>query len=127
MTPDPTRSRSYEPEIAVLFVLFSVFAGLSCLFSHGATDDNDHAYRVMLSTIGIVLGPFVGALNRGGMSSCIELGLVLLPWGGGPLTLAILSQLACWPRSPMLRLTLWTIGWIAWFTTGIVSLGYALG
>ena len=119
--------RSFEYEVAILLILLVLFAGLAFLVSHAGTDDNDHALRVGVSTVGIVLGPFVGALNRGGMSSCVEFGFELLPWALVPLVSGVAAALCQWPRSHGVRLTLWTIGWVAWFASGIVSFGYALG
>lgn len=123
-----TTPRAHEREIALFLVLYVFFAGFTALVAHGLTDDNDHARRVAISAVGIVAGPFVGALNRGSPhEACVEFGLFLLPWGLIPLALGAGALITGRPRSSPVRLALWTIGWLAWYATGIVSLGFALG
>ena len=115
-----------DRELAIWLLLFLLFAALSGCAAYVGTDDNNRAARIVISSFGIVLGPFVGALNRGFQSCCVEFSVYLLPWGAIPLALGVGLHLWKRPSSAVFRLVFWTIGWLAWFATGLLSFAHAL-
>jgi hypothetical protein len=84
--------------------------------------------------IAVPLGPLTGAVVRGwpldsADDCCIANAFSLLPWPAALLALAVLLQWVGSTRSPepgALRLTIWILGWTAWYSGGILSLAHSL-
>lgn len=115
-----------------LFLAFwAVFATLTFLIVRDGLDEADrHPGVVAATTVGSVLGPLSGAISRDFQSCCLEFSLSLLPYALGALGLAALVQAVVTARGPglrALRFVVWGLGLLAWFGSGIVSFGHALG
>lgn len=81
------------------------------------------------TTAATLLGPFTGAIAREWQSCCAENSWGLLPWAGAELAVGLLIQVVPLPSGrwwERLRLVAWSLGWFAWFASGILSLGHAL-
>lgn len=85
--------------------------------------------RIALTTLATITGPLTGAVARGGQSCCVAMGLRALAWVGPLLASSIVLQIVGLPRGrkgQAVRSALWVVGWLAWFASGLVSLGHAL-
>jgi hypothetical protein len=104
---------------------------LVALIVHGGLDRGpDHNGRVLLTTLLSFTGPMVGAISRGCQSCCLQASLALLPYAGGCLMAGCVVQWLPLPRhtaSDVLRVLAWVTGWLAWFGSGVLSFGHALG
>jgi hypothetical protein len=83
---------------------------------------------VLLTTLATITGPFVGPIARHGQSCCLNAACSLAAVAGPILALGLIAQAVPPIRRgrQAFRLTFWTIGWAAWFFSGLVSFGHAL-
>lgn len=83
---------------------------------------------IVLTTLATATGPMVGAVARHGQSCCLRFSLTLLPWSGGFLAVGVLFQIIPLPFQRFareVRLTMWCLGLLGWFGTGVISFGHA--
>ncbi len=114
-----------------------IFAMLWCCFtlltyaavSGGLTNASQERGLVLLTTVGTISGPMTGAISRRFQSCCLESSLALLPYAAAGLLFGTAFQCLPLPNCrgwETLRLSLWGLGWIVWFGSGIVSFAHAL-
>ncbi len=114
-----------------------VFAGLLAVFTlatflitnSGVDDGPEHGARVFQITLGTITGPLTGAISRGFQDCCLSFSLSVMMYCGPVLALGFAAQILRLPDqrwARVLKMTLWTIGWLAWFGGGILSFGHAL-
>ena len=105
--------------------MFVAFSALTCwAASHGLATE-----IVIATTAGTLLGPFTGAIAREWQACCAANSWSLLPYAAIELGVCLLVQVAPLPSGTWwerLRLFAWSLGWLAWFGSGILSLGHAL-
>ena len=128
ITPRNHLTRSHR---TIFLVLWAGFAALTFLVTAIQVPHGPDGYgQVLAATIGTLAGPMPGALSRGCQACCLQFSLSLLPYAGAALLVALVPQFLPWgagSAADAVRLVLWTVGWIGWFGTGIVSFGHALG
>ena len=113
----------------VFIGLLCAFAGLTCLAVSMGIDADSKWRLIAWTTAGTLLGPFTGAISREWQSCCAENSWSLLPYAGAALGAGLFVQFLPLPSGRVwdwLRLCAWTFGWLAWFGSGILSLGHAL-
>jgi hypothetical protein len=84
---------------------------------------------MVAATLGVVSGPFTGALARHFQSCCWRFSLALFPWCALFLGAGLLGQIVALPFERFertVRMTLWCVGWLGWFGGAWVSLAHAL-
>ena len=116
---------------AIVFgVVWMSFTALTfSAVSGGLTNASQERGLVMMTTLGTISGPMTGAISRRFQSCCLQVSLALLPYAAiGLLTGAAFQSLPIPSRSgwQVLRLSVWGLGWIVWFGSGIVSFAHAL-
>ena len=110
----------------VVFLLLNTVIAWSVRAAYGPPE------RLLWMVLSVPLGPLTGAVVRGWPrdstdSCCIDNAFSLLPWHAFLLALAVLLQWAGSARPPgRIRLTIWILGWSAWYAGGILSLGHSL-
>jgi hypothetical protein len=95
----------------------------------GITDTQSHVRLVCYTTMGTILGPMTGAISRNWQGCCTKFSLSFVPYCGAILLLGCTVQLIRIPFEKgvrALRLFFWILGWLAWFTGGILSFAHAL-
>ncbi len=120
----PSRARIYI--FACLLAVFTVWVYLA-VSSGSPGDVRDRP--IVLTTLATITGPFVGPIARHGQSCCLNAALSLAAIAGPILALGLIAQVIPLPfrrGRQAFRLTLWTIGWSAWFFSGLVSFAHAL-
>jgi hypothetical protein len=110
-----------------LLVIFSVLNFLisNAFISPRAGQDA----QVLLTTLGTISGPLVGAISRDFQDCCLGFSLAVMAFCGPILLLGALVQYLTMPAKKWLRvirMTLWGVGWFVWFAGGIVSFSHAL-
>lgn len=109
--------------------LFAAFTVLTYLAVSSGSPGDLRERPVLLTTLATITGPFVGPIARHGQSCCLGFALSLATVAGPILAVGLLAQVVPLPfrrGRQAFRLTFWTIGWSAWFLSGIVSFGHAL-
>lgn len=79
--------------------------------------------------LGVLLGPFAGAVARDWQSCCAANSWSIAPYAIGVLVLALVIQLTIRSQARAARIaraTLWWIGCSAWFLAAVLSYGHAL-
>ena len=110
--------------------MLGVFTILTFLITNAGVDQGpDHNARVLQTTLGTITGPLTGAISRGFQRCCLEFSLKVMLYCAPFLLIGVLVQFIGLPHNAWLnalRMSLWIIGWLAWFLGGIVSFGHAL-
>lgn len=132
---DEPRARAARRRVWILAIEVAVFLVLAFLLAYATYDDDrgrsdlERNLTVLRTTLGVLAGPFDGAIARMGHSDCLRFSLRLLPWCAAILGCGLLAQLVPARSRLVARWILpaaWTLGWVGWFGGGIVSLGCAL-
>lgn len=113
----------------ILLGLLLIFGVLSYLAISSGSPSEMRERSVVLTTFGTITGPFVGAIARNGQSCCLEASIQIACVAGPILALGLLAQVFPLPRTRAAlagRLLLWTTGWLAWLTGGLLSFAHAL-
>ena len=114
----------------LLFLGLLISFSLLTYFIVGSGSPSELRERpVELAVLGTITGPFVGAIARNGQSCCLNASIELAWYSGPFLAACLFAQVIPLPfhrGQRIVRLTLWTLGWLAWFLSGIVSYGHAL-
>jgi len=129
------RDRAARRRLWILGIEVAVFLVLAFLLAYAAYDEDrgrsdvERNLTMLRTTVGVLAGPFDGAIARIGHSDCLRFSLRLLPWCGAILACGVLAQLV--PARSRLVATwilpaAWTLGWLGWFGGAILSLGFAL-
>ncbi|MFO0910494.1 MAG: hypothetical protein U0794_19475 [Isosphaeraceae bacterium] len=108
-------------------LLFTLLVAL--MANTGTPGDLSNRPR-MLTTLATITGPFVGAIARNGQSCCLAASVGLALYSGPVLAATLLAQVVPLPEGRManaLRLSLWTVGWLVWFGSGLISFFHAFG
>ena len=109
----------------VFLGIWLCFTAWTYLIAEHGIEQYDHNKLVVLTTLGTVLGPMTGAISRDCQSCCLAFSLSLLPYC---VTFLILGTIPLFIRVPFrrgasaLRMTLWIVGLLGWFSGGICSL-----
>ena len=128
MLANPFARRHLRSALIVLavFVVLNAWIAWSFRESYGPPE------RLIWMVVAVPLGPLTGAVVRGwpldaSDSSCVDNAFSLLPPHGLALGLAVLLQWVGSARPPgWIRMTIWIVGWIAWYAGGLLALGHSL-
>ena len=115
--------------LLALFTALTASATGELLTADAGDPSYEHTLRVALTAASTPLGPFTGAIARKLQSCCLANSMSLFPYATALLATGVLLQLlppASARPSRLLRLTVWGLGWFAWFASGLLSLGHAL-
>ena len=102
---------------------------LTYLAVHSGSPGDVRDRPVVLTTLATITGPFTGAIARNGQGCCLESSAFLASICGPVLAVGLLAQVVPLPFNrgqQAMRLVLWSIGWVAWLSGGLVSFGHAL-
>ncbi len=120
-------SKAHLRIAVAVWLVFTLLALIHAL--ENVDQEPDREWTIGLTTLSTPTGPMLGAISRHGESGCLAYSLSLLPVCGSLLALGLIAQ---WfiPRAStkwrIVRLLLWTGGWLAWFVGGLLSLLNAL-
>ena len=77
-----------------------------------------------MGVLGVIMGPFVGAMARDLQSCCVQASLSIFWYCAPVLLLGIALQ---WVKMAYaFKVSVWLLGWFVWFGGGLVSYGHAL-
>jgi hypothetical protein len=141
-TAPPVRTRRFgrtwaSPEPWVCPHSTVIFLGLLLPFTtltylaviSGSTGDVSDR-PVSLSTLATITGPFIGAIARNGQTCGLRCSLWLAVVTGPVLALGWIARVVPMPfrrGQREVRLVLWTLGWLVWLFSGLVSFLHAFG
>lgn len=115
--------------VHVFLGVYLVCAALTFLALSSGSESDRRANRIVAATVGVVAGPFTGAMARRFQSCCWQASLSIFPSCAVLLGAGVLGQivpLPCQRFEPVVRLALWCVGWLGWFGGALVSLVHAL-
>jgi hypothetical protein len=108
---------------------YLTFAVLAFLVLNAGSASDRRENQIAAATLGVVSGPFTGAIARSFQSCCWNFSLSIFPYCAAFLGVGVLSQVIPFPfhrfERPV-RLTLWCIGLLGWFGGVLVSFLHAL-
>jgi hypothetical protein len=120
----------FSREHLYLFLGFYVgFAALTFLALSAGSESDRRENAIAAATMGVVSGPFTGAIARHCQSCCLQFSLTISPYCALVLGVSVLFQMAPLPFQRFARaarLTLWCLGLLGWFGGALVSLLHAL-
>ncbi len=116
---------------AVVFgVVWLGFTALTYMaVSGGLSNASQERGLVAMTTLGTIAGPMTGAISRRFQGCCLQASMSLLPYAATGLVIGVLFQclpLPCRRGWQGLRLSVWGLGWLVWFGSGMVSFAHAL-
>jgi hypothetical protein len=123
--PQTSRARWY-----ILLGLLVPFTALTYFAVSSGSPSDVRERPVALTTLATITGPFVGAIARHSQSCCLDFSLRLAAVTGPVLALGLIAQvvpLPCRRGQRVVRLVLWTLGWLVWLLSGLVSFLHAFG
>jgi hypothetical protein len=113
-----------------LFLGFYVaFAALTFFALNAGSESDRRENAIAAATIGVVSGPFTGAIARHCQSCCLQFSLSISPYCALVLGVGVLAQIVPLPFQRFARatrLTLWCLGLLGWFGGALVSFLHAL-
>lgn len=113
----------------VFLGFYLVFAALTFFILNSGSVSDRRENAILAATIGVVSGPFTGAIARHFQSCCLDFSLSILPWCAAFLGAGVLFQEVPLPFQRFAhatRLTLWCLGLLGWFGGALVSFLHAL-
>jgi hypothetical protein len=114
-----------KPERVTFLILLFLFTAFNMI----VVTANENFRTGFLTATGTILGPMTGAIGRHFQKCCLNASLHLLPYFLPCPILAFVSQIRRTGRTPTragaARYTLWLLGWLAWFFSGILSFAHA--
>lgn len=119
-------SRAHLYAFLGFYLAFAVLT-FFVLNSGSVSDRRENA--IAAATIGVVSGPFTGAIARHFQSCCLQFSLSILPWCALFLGVGVLFQIVPLPFQRFARttrMTLWCLGLLGWFGGALVSFLHAL-
>ena len=123
--PRPSRARWY-----ILLGLLVPFTALTYFAVSSGSPSDVRERPVVLTTLATITGPFVGAIARHSESCCLDFSLRLAAMTGPVLALGLIAQVVPLPfrrGRRAVRLMLWTLGWLIWLFSGLISFMHAFG
>ena len=108
---------------------YLVFAAVTFFVLNAGSVSDRRENAIAAATIGVVSGPFTGAIARHFQSCCLEFSFSVLPYSALILAAGVLFQVVPLPFqrfAQATRLTLWCLGWLGWFGGALVSFAHAL-
>ncbi|WP_240907092.1 hypothetical protein [Paludisphaera rhizosphaerae] len=126
---DGDREEGPGPYLAVLLFLLLGFSALTFLATSSGSPGDVSSRPRLLTTLATITGPFTGAIARGGQSCCLANSWALALWLAPALAVGVAAPFALPGRGAMARaarMSLWTIGWLAWLVGGPISFLHAL-
>ncbi len=108
---------------------YVVFAAMTFFALNAGSESDRRENAISAATIGVVSGPFTGAIARHFQSCCVEFSLSISPYCAVALGIGGLFQIVPLPFQRFARatrLTLWCLGLLGWFGGVLVSFLHAL-
>jgi hypothetical protein len=113
----------------VFLGIYLAFAALTFFVLNSGSVSDRRENAIGAATIGVVTGPFTGAIARHFQSCCLQFSLSILPWCALILGVGVLFQIVPLPFQRFARATrlaLWCIGLLGWFGGALASFLHAL-
>lgn len=129
IAPPRSTHRGSRPRASILLGLLAFFSVLTYLAVGSGSPSELRDRPVILTTLATISGPFVGPIARHGQGCCLDAALRLALVSGPVLGLGLAAQVVPLPfrrGQKAVRLVFWTLGWLTWFLSGLVSFGHAL-
>jgi hypothetical protein len=124
------RNNLTKAHLMVFACLLVIFSILTFLISNaGINQRPENDALVLLTTLGTISGPLVGAIARDFQGCCLTFSLTIMAFCGPVLLLGVLVQVIDLPDKKWIRIVrmgLWGFGWMVWFMGGIASFAHAL-
>ena len=108
---------------------YLAFAAVTFFVLNAGSVSDRRENAIAAATIGVVSGPFTGAIARHFQSCCLRFSVAILPYSAAILGAGVLFQVVPLPFQRLARatqLTLWCLGWLGWFGGALVSFAHAL-
>ena len=108
---------------------YLAFAALTFFVLNAGSVSDRRENAITTATIGVVSGPFTGAMARHFQSCCLEFSLSLFPYCALILGIGVFFQMVPLPFQRFARptrLILWILGLLGWFGGAPVSFLHAL-
>jgi hypothetical protein len=118
-----------QAHLRVFLGFYAVFAVLTFLILSTGSASDRRENQVVGATLGVVSGPFTGAIARNLQSCCWRFSLAVFPYCALFLGVGLLAQIVPLPFRRFeraLRLSLWGLGLLGWFGGALVSFAHAL-
>lgn len=115
--------------LRIFLGLYLLFASLTVLILIRQSEGDQRSNWNVAATVGVVTGPFAGAIARHLQSCCLSFSVKLLPYAAAfPLAGALLQfvPLPSQRFQGVLRITAWSLGWLGWFASAVLSFAHAL-
>ena len=129
MKPDRVFSASHVIVVAGLWIAFGILDAIIAGAGLTGLTDPERMLRASMTGLAAIAGPMTGAVARDFQGCCLWFSLTVMPFAAIGPVIALAIQFLVPARSTVLivvRLMAWTIGWLVWFGSGILSLGHAL-
>ncbi|MFO1488582.1 MAG: hypothetical protein U1F65_08895 [Verrucomicrobiota bacterium] len=108
---------------------YMAFAALTFFVLNAGSESDRRENAIAAATIGVVSGPFTGAIARHFQSCCLQFSVSIFPYCALVLGAGVLAQMVPLPFQRFARatrLTLWNLGLLGWFGGALVSFLHAL-
>ena len=113
-----------------LFVgFYIVFGAVTFFILNSGTVSDRRENAIAVATVGVVSGPFTGAIARNCKSCCLAFSRSILPWCASFLGVGLLFPIVPLPFQRFARatrLSVWCVGLLGWFGGALVSFLHAL-
>jgi len=119
-------TKTHLHSFLIIYILFTLWL---IPFLHKLIDAQDHLRRIIITTLSSITGPMLGAVARDFAVEGLQPSLTLLMITVPILLAGILFQFVkdfdkAWVKN--LKLVIWYLAWLFWFSTGMLSLRVAL-
>lgn len=113
--------------IATLWFVWTIIY-MSLVVAH-QRNDPERLKSLILTPLVTAVAPLLGAMLRDFQGCCLQVSLGVLFWVL-PIPIAAALLQWCWNPKHMIlkviRILIWMIAWLLWFSCGILPLGHAL-
>jgi hypothetical protein len=115
--------------LRVFLGFYFAFAALTFFALNSGSESDRRGNQVAAATLGVVSGPFTGAIARHFQPCCWQFSLAVFPYCALSLGVGALCQFVPLPFRRFergVRLTLWCVGLLGWFGGALASFAHAL-
>ncbi len=115
--------------LRIFLGLYLLFAVLTVLILIRQSEGDQRSNWNVAATVGVVTGPFAGAIARNLQACCLSFSVNLLPYAAAVPIAGVLLQFVPLPSQRFqvtFRIAVWCLGWLGWFASAILSFAHAL-
>lgn len=110
--------------------IYFIFTGIIGYIAYAGIDPHhEHTKLFLLTTLGSITGPMVGAISRDFQGCCLHFSLNVMKLAAPILFFGIALQFIPFPDNRWIKKIvrgIWISAWILWFLLGIATFGHAL-